>query len=99
MVTLVGVVLAIYLGLAAIATAKRSTFSTPPSTVSCDSAVDIIPPPSPDRGDRVLFGRVAVRRQDGLLQVVRAPYQRRFPLFAKSGILVRHGRMPVDVIV
>ena len=68
-------------------------------TVTCDEAIGLSRPATPAGSERVLFGRIALARQDRVPKPVRRPGMRPFEFMSKSGFLVRHGRTPVDLIV
>jgi hypothetical protein len=66
-------------------------------TVHCGSVVDEDPAPTP-AGMRVVFDHVALAAQDALPRPHRIAL-RPFRYWSKSGILVRAGSTPVDLIV
>jgi hypothetical protein len=67
--------------------------------VTCNDAVEIDPPPTPSPTyERVVFNRLAIANEQFPDSVGRTS-QGPFRYWAKSGILVRPRRTPVDLIV
>jgi hypothetical protein len=70
------------------------------ATVHCHSIIEVDPEPTPG-GLRVLFGRVAMAREDEVLTPVRTR-ARVLPYWMKSGLVIRRGGRgtePVDIVV
>jgi len=98
--TVVVIVAGLALGFGAVARSALSRGTAQPRvTVSCDEAIQISTPATPGGSERVLFGRIALARENRVPKPVRRPGLRPFEFVAKSGFLVRHGRTPVDLIV
>jgi hypothetical protein len=61
--------------------------------------VELARPATPGANQRVLFDRIAVAGENHVAKPLRHPGLRPFPFVTKSGVLVRRGRTPVDLIV
>jgi hypothetical protein len=92
---LVGAVAATVLGVSA---ALAQPSAVPPKlTLACDSAVEVDPEPAPGPAQQVVLDRIALPSSSRVLKVRRA--SGRLPYSTKSGLLVRHGTTPVDLVV
>jgi hypothetical protein len=76
--------------------APRSRIA-PLKVVTCNDVTRV--GDAPGRRLRVLFGRVAVPRQNALLQPHAAPANRPLPDYAKQGLQLHASRQPVEVVV
>lgn len=98
---LIAIVLAVWLGTASSHEATATSKRVPPGiaprkVVTCADAVLLNP--SPSRGFRVLFDRVALPPKR-LQRPSAAPQNHPLHYFAKQGLEVRAGRGPVELIV
>ena len=76
-----------------------SAGTVPRLVLDCDDAVELARPATPGANQRVLFDRIAVAGENHVAKPLRHPGLRPFPFVTKSGVLVRRGRTPVDLIV
>lgn len=82
---------------ASVAAAATPGGLAPRKLVTCDEAIHFTRAPSP--GTRLLLGRVALPPEGFPGRPIAARENRPLPYFAKFGLQVHSGRLPVDVIV